>query len=548
MAPPHGTAAANPNRLAAYSDASTHAAQNLQGWLRGVLEPALDAYLQGAATRSDGTNIDLRAVHALLGAVRSDLPRHVATVYYTDRDVHRVGTLFAEAGRAGHLPVTSMSPTGSSGLLDSVVHTDDRTLDAMAVKDGAALATSLDPHNLPPGKSLTDMYLSRLAEHADDALFCAGFFGATGYERLLQLGLPWNAVTKQALVSALRSGALGDKAVGDLVSYLQARPGNPNPDPSVFSAVAADPQAAARLTAYLLGNGARLKALLSAPTAFSQSVLRMLTSAESTMSVEETQRLLKVLGSNLPPMSLREEQARAGDLGAFLTMGANRLLGLLPAHDPKNSYRITLVGWADCYGDMLDKAVRPYEMWLERIYEENKRSHQEARDLVENFAAGVASAPINNPLLAGAFGATFGYVEGRAIDPALADKWSLGPDSPRTALDPRNFLRQAAFLNLITKVYAGSGAENGLPAGSRQDAGLQHVLRLAAAGKPLDERAHKWIAGNGNGLQRALTLVGNGGKPDMDPVAYQWLIGHPLPIAPDGNFEDLLHGLGSNYG
>lgn len=47
-------------------------------------------------------NVDIAAVNRLIGAVQDRLPRHIATMYCTDRDVGRVSDLFQEAGSQRH--------------------------------------------------------------------------------------------------------------------------------------------------------------------------------------------------------------------------------------------------------------------------------------------------------------------------------------------------------------------------------------------------------------------------------------------------------------
>jgi hypothetical protein len=526
--PRPGTASADPALLTAYSDACTHAAQDLQNWFRGVLAPALSVYLNAAAARNEGANIDMSAVRRLANVVQDRLPRHIATIYYTDRDVRRVGRLFEEAGSSGGLHLPGILPLPGRPL-DQVVHTTNDTLDRLDMRNGAALASQLDEAQRLGGSVLTT-FMNELGQYADDPLFCAGFYNALSREQLEKL--PWNATTAQALATAFASGKLSGDAQSSIAYVLMDRDNSGEVPTAVFAALAANPHGAANFTRYLLAHEGTFKLFLRGngwsdwypgfhgrrqQTAFLQGMLRVLASGETVMSPNEVRKLVATTAKDLPGgMDLKVAQGIENDLRKFLVTSANRLLGPPPARVPGTSYLVSLNGWAEDYGTVM-RSLLPYVDWLHGIYEDNQAALAEEHAWIENIAlgavGGVLTGGIDEPVLAFAANGLYGGAAGQ-IQSLIP--WGSGPGKPSADLDPNNYLHKAAALALVVAVY-----KHGLGRSS-----LQEALRQ-------------------QGLQQLLSSLEEGHGPGGP--GRQWATGQRLRLGDDARLELLIDALESHF-
>jgi hypothetical protein len=210
-----GDASAIPESLYGYSDHCTRGAQQLQDWVRGALVPAIRAFEQGGGT--------------CLIPIDHDVAVHVATAYYTDRDVRRVGHAFQVAGSTGNIagpfaPTPDDLPGGREA--NRMYRMSDHTLDIQIkhqaqIDAGMALAqkmgTDADAGNL-------EWITQQLSTHADDPFFCAGFLNALSPDQIAHLiarradcSLLSNA---DAMINALASGAVTPQAAHNLQRAL----------------------------------------------------------------------------------------------------------------------------------------------------------------------------------------------------------------------------------------------------------------------------------------------------------------------------------------
>ncbi|MGW1620873.1 hypothetical protein [Streptomyces sp. NPDC002172] len=511
MAPPpgSGTASANPALLTAYSDACTHGAQELQNWIRAVLAPALERYLTGATARQDGVNVDIAAVNRLVGVVQDRLPRHIASVYYTDRDVRRVARLFEEAGTSGGplLPGVPLGPLPTPGTPapNHIVHTTDGTLDRLDTQDGALLARRLDvAMNL--GGPVLKTYMSQLAQYADDPLFCAGYYNALTRAQLEHL--PWSATTAQALATAFASGQLSRGAQVDIAYVLIDRDNGGEVPTAVLAGLAANPQGAANFTRYLLSDRKALKVFLRGrgwgegypgftsnqqQAAFMRGLLRVFASAESTMTPDEVRSLVGVVAENLPKgLDVKVAQAVQEDLRRFLVVSTARLLPKPPAPEPGVPYQVTLNSWAEKYGMAMHGLV-PYVTWLQGIYQDNQKANAELHNWIENIALGAvgvvltggATAPALVYAANGLYGGAAGEIQGH-LDHLLG--LGTGPKGP---LNMENELHKGAILAMVVAVYGRGLGDRSLPDILR-DTGLGHLLSSVEQGHWPDPVSDKW--------------------------------------------------------
>ncbi|MER6737592.1 hypothetical protein [Streptomyces puniciscabiei] len=529
MAPPlrPGTASAHPGRLTAYSDACTRAAQDLQSWLSGVLAPALSAYLHGAAARNEGANIDMSAVQRLAGVVKDQLPRHIATMYYTDRDVRRVGRLFEEAGSHGSMVVPG-SPPLPTGPFQSVVHTTDAELDRMNLQEGAELAAQV-PNYRKVGE-LWSAIMSTLAQQADDPLFCAGFYNALNEDQVWSLLVPWTPVTAQALATALASGSLSPKAYAGITPILEQ-----HGPPQVLEAVAANPQGAANFIRFLMKtpDGLRLFLHRGVPpdtagffddedaTTWLRGAFRLLAAGESVMNPKEVQGLIGAVAAALPKgMSVKNAKGFEKELRFFLVTATIHLLGPLPKPKPGEPPLVSAQEWAEDYGTAL-RGLLPYEQWLKGIYQDGQQAAAHMHAWVENIvlgaAGGVLTGGVDEPIVAlaanGIYGGAAGEIQSR-LDQLLG--WGVGPGGPPADLDPEDYLHKAATLALVAAVY-----RKGLGYGS-----LQRVLRE-------------------EGLQQLLSSLEQGHGPGGP--GQQWARNQRLRLGDDARLEMLIDALESHF-
>lgn len=191
-----GTVSAIPENLYRYADTCTKGAEQLQTWVRTVLEPAVRAYRNGGGT---------------CFVIDGQVAQQVAAAYYTDRDVKVVGLAFARAG--GHLVRGPGVP----------IRVDDKTVTATFQKmqlnaaqqaqidAGAALAKKM------MGTKVTELsgLLEELRRHGKDPYFNAGFFNGLDGQRLEK------AITEiPALVSAYSSGLLEGRVHQRVINQL----------------------------------------------------------------------------------------------------------------------------------------------------------------------------------------------------------------------------------------------------------------------------------------------------------------------------------------
>ncbi|MEW2622965.1 hypothetical protein [Streptomyces sp. NPDC048106] len=199
----HGAASAIPQNLYDYSDQCTHAAEEVQTWVRTAFVPALQNYLRGAAARTGAVTVDTAAVSRAVDGMVADLAPQIAAVYYTDRNVRLTGRAFMEAGGSGPMGV----PGGRQEQANRVIRTTDAAV-ADAPRQVALLALARlrsDPAGM----------FALLRQNSDDPAFCAAFM---------------KALTPAQLTFFLSIGFTGQAADGTALNGVQYKLSAPDPD------------------------------------------------------------------------------------------------------------------------------------------------------------------------------------------------------------------------------------------------------------------------------------------------------------------------------
>lgn len=171
------------------------------------------------------------------------------------------------------------------GPLPPLVCTTDARLDGLNIGDGAALAAQLNKAR-KEGGAIWDDFPSTLSQHADDPLFCSGFYNRLTREQLKNL--PWIPATSQALATAFASGRLSDRAYADITHVLS-------------------------------------------PAEVRQLVVAVADGLPKGASVDTAKAIEK-------------------DLRTFLVTSTSRLFGPLPKPGPGESPLLSANGWAEGYG------------------------------------------------------------------------------------------------------------------------------------------------------------------------------------------------------
>ncbi|MEN3356462.1 MAG: hypothetical protein V7637_444 [Mycobacteriales bacterium] len=372
-----------PFNLYSYSDACTHAAQQLQDWVHGVLGPALREYQNGGGT---------------CFTIDADTAAHVSATYHTDRDVRLVGKAFE---RAGHAPPGPLTPYSAP---EKEVDATYRALKAAAehgaeMRAGAALAAKMSTHR--DARNI-EWITHMLGEHAGDKYFAAGFFNSLSADQIAEL--LGHGRNTRALVSAYASGALTPETMNDVVRALTWVQGGdlspqhwhitPGVQVSVLKALAADKAAAANFAKLLTTAQAR-KLFDSSPARNGRAwndygtqvaFLDLLaTAADAADSSAAKELLEKVAPAFSGTPSADELRAVMPALSAFLVASTRGLLnsdiGPLTGNPAEDDARIGK--WATANAANLG-LLKEYVEWVSRGEEKFNLGHEkQASSLAE---------------------------------------------------------------------------------------------------------------------------------------------------------------------
>lgn len=422
-----GQAQAIPDNLFDYSDTTTQANSDLQTWVRTVLAPAVDLYIQTAIDL--GNNIADLTLSGT-GRIDSDTQTQLTATANTDAHVREVGQAFEDAGDSGQgsvqLPpwLNNYQPPGDPNRY-GLITTDDGTVTAeikyveaqqeaqQSYNDGAALAAQF---NQGP---VTAAMLQQLAAHENDPNFTTGFFNnltELAFKKLMlqpypagsQPGLPgWHNYQDDvlaALMSALDPGtattvtSLNPQVCNWLVDMMRLVDlGDFNQ--KFLAALGNDPTAAINFFNSL--DDAHLQQLIngnfSGPGNSSQKeaqVINLLTEAMEFTTPPSAaaafyQRVSAMILNSDPSDPTAVLPAAQQFFGAYISAS-------LPPPPPGSSPAV-LSAWARSVGKTVDGELQRWLTWINKFEGENQQQ-QTQRQALEEFVTGIIFTAIGGPM------------------------------------------------------------------------------------------------------------------------------------------------------
>ncbi|MEV6055638.1 hypothetical protein [Streptomyces sp. NPDC052107] len=426
-----------PAHLYSYSDRCTHAAQELQDFLRGTLIPALHAYISGAAARGEGVNVDIGAVLSRVSAVEDELPRHITEAYRTDRDVRTVGLAFQLAGGGG-----ALSPP-----LKTVVHSSNDKIAGLTAQyeAGAAAAARLPwpPAGDDGTSSPRDFYNSvyaLLAQNADNPEFCRGLLQAGGPQGVQKLLL---SLEDNQFQGNLKDGTLAT----DLVTKI-LRNG------------LADPQIAAELApslATVVPEALHWHLPYMPKPEIWAKVLPVVTAVIPELhDPAAVARLTQSIGEAIPKdFSSGDLKRLTPQLGALMAAGTAHSI---PSHNPHEKD----IDWAERYGQIALTEMLPYLKAIKAADLSTNDKNALIRSLIQGAYLNVAFMPLGVELAGAAdiaYNATMGALQSWVGSQDDTDTLGLGkllkdthPDRDVLALN--NLATKAGEISIISTLLA----------------------------------------------------------------------------------------------